>query len=257
MEEPKRVWHLGFLNHGYTELCPVSCGYEACRPLHTGYGRRPHYMIHYVVRGKGRLYSEAGEFAVTPGQIFLVMPQENAHYVADPEDPWEYIWICFTGKLAQKLDALNDRVMNMPIDPFAMIRGLEKRADTREEVGTAALFLIFAELFSGRPAPPHYVRRTVDTINSLYMTPITVESIAANLGIDRRYLARIFKTSMGISMQEYLIKVRMEQAEKLLRDKLPINLVSDLVGYSDPFHFSKMFKKYYGISPSRYKGRLL
>ena len=49
----------------------------------------------------------------------------------------------------------------------------------------------------------------------------------------------------------------MEQAEKLLRDKLPINLVSDLVGYSDPFHFSKMFKKYYGISPSQYKNRLL
>lgn len=245
---------MGFLNRGYTELAPISCGYHCCDPLHTGYGRRPYYMIHYVIRGKGILYSEAGEFSVTSGQAFIVMPREDARYTADAEDPWEYIWISFGGTLAGKLDAIKDRVMNMPYTAFGMIRALEKRPDTREEIGAAALFMIFAEVFSGRPARPHYVRRTVDTIHSLYMTPITVESIAETLGIDRRYLVRIFKASMGMSVQSYLIKVRMEQAEKLLRDKLPVNLVSELVGYGDPFHFSKMFKKYYGVSPSRFKG---
>jgi len=133
-----------------------------------------------------------------------------------------------------------------------MIRDLQKRQDTREEVGAAALFLIFAEIFSGRSRHPHYVRRTVDTINSLYMRPITVEAIASDLRLDRRYLARIFKASMGMSVQEYLIKVRMEQAEKLLRDGVSVSMTAELVGYNDPFNFSKMFKKYYGVSPSKF-----
>lgn len=253
MEMQKSSWHMGFLNRGYTELSPISCGWQACPPLHTGYGRRPYYMIHYVIKGKGTLHCEDGDYPAEQGQIFLVLPQEDAHYTADGEDPWEYIWICFSGTLAQKLDAFRERVFKIPYYPFGMVRSLENRTDTREEFGAAALFLIFSELFSGRPARPHYVRRTVDTINSLYMTPVTVESIAANLGIDRRYLSRIFKANMGISVQEYLIQVRMEQAEKLLQDKLPVNLVCELVGYSDPFHFSKMFKKYYGVSPSLYK----
>jgi len=252
LEDNKRFWIIGFLDRGYEELLPLNCGYEDCDPLHTGYGRRSYYMIHYVIKGSGTLYSEKGEYKVGHGQIFIVTPYENAHYVADESDPWEYVWIAFNGRLAKKLDSLDSRVFSTSYEPFAMIRDLQKRQDTREEVGAAALFLIFAEIFSGRSRHPHYVRRTVDTINSLYMRPITVEAIASDLRLDRRYLARIFKASMGMSVQEYLIKVRMEQAEKLLRDGVSVSMTAELVGYNDPFNFSKMFKKYYGVSPSKF-----
>jgi AraC family transcriptional regulator of arabinose operon len=130
-----------------------------------------------------------------------------------------------------------------------MLHSLRSRPDTREEIAAAALYMIFAELFTGSQSRPHYVQRTVETIDSLYMTPIRIETIAATLGIDRRYLARIFKSSMGLSVQDYLIRVRMEQAKKLLTEGLPVNLVAEMVGYSDPFNFSKMFKKYWGTSP--------
>jgi two-component system response regulator YesN len=113
--------------------------------------------------------------------------------------------------------------------------------------------MIFAELFTGSPSRPHYVRRTVETIDSLYMTPIRIETIAATLGIVRRYLARIFKSSMGLSVQDYLIRVRMEQAKKLLIEGLPVNLVAEMVGYSDLKYFSRLFKKSTGVSPSDYK----
>lgn len=252
MGENKRFWSIGFLDRGYRELSPINCGYENCMPGHTGYGRRAYYMIHYVIKGSGTLYSEKGEYKINHGQTFIILPYENAYYTADANDPWEYVWIAFSGTLAKKLDSLNERVVNIPYDAFNMIKNLEKRQDTREEVGASALFLIFSEIFSGRSSHPHYVRRTVDTIKSLYMTPITVESIANDLRLDRRYLARIFKANMGISVQEYLIKVRMEQAERLLRDGLSVNMTAELVGYNDPFNFSKMFKKYYGVSPSKF-----
>ena len=253
MEENKRFWTIGFLDRGYTELSPVNSGYERCVGLHTGYGRRSYYMIHYVIKGSGKLYSESGEFDVKAGQMFIVKPYENAHYTADENDPWEYVWISFRGSLTKKLETLDSMVLSAPHEPFLMIRNLEKRQDTREEMAASALFHIFAEILSGRSKHPHYVRRTVDTINSLYMQPISVESIANDLRLDRRYLVRIFKESTGMSVQEYLIKVRMENAERLLRDGLSVAMTAELVGYSDPFNFSKMFKKYHGVSPSRYE----
>jgi AraC-like DNA-binding protein len=253
LEEKSRMWYGGFLDRGYRELSPINYGYEYCESLHTGYGRRSYYMIHYVIRGTGKLYCENKEYTVDAGQIFIVLPYENAHYVADAQNPWEYVWISFEGTLAGKLDTLDSKVFDMPYEPFAMIRQLEKRQDTKEEIGASALFMIFAELFSGRSKHPHYVRRTVDSINSLYMSPITVESLARDVGLDRRYLTRIFKESVGESIQEYIIRVRMENAERHLKDGLSVAMTAELVGYNDPFNFSKMFKKYYGMSPSKYK----
>ncbi|MBE6608890.1 MAG: AraC family transcriptional regulator [Ruminococcaceae bacterium] len=247
-----KVWHYAFLDRGYTELNPLNCGYENCLPGHTGLAMRPYYLIHYVESGSGMLYGENGSYKVTRGQVFIIKPYENAHYVADENDPWNYVWIGFGGTMAKKLDTLDSPIAEMPYNAFSMIKNLEARNDTREEIAAAALFMIFGDLFSGRSSHPHYVRRTVDTINSLYMNQISVSGIADNLGLDRRYLSRIFRASMGMSIQEYLIKVRMEHAERLIRENISVNLTADLVGYSDCFNFSKMFKKYYGLSPRKY-----
>lgn len=243
---------MGFIDRGYTELHPINCGYEKCLPSHTGLGSRNYYMIHYIENGCGKLYIGENEYSVCKGQIFIIKPHEEATYIADTETPWQYIWIVFDGTMAKKLDRLTSPVSDMPYNAFSMIKNLEERPDTHEEVAAAALYLIFADLFSGKSTHPHYVRRTVDTINSLYMTPLTVAGIAESLGLDRRYLSRIFKENMGISVQDYLIRVRLEQAQKLLSEGTSVKMTAQLVGYTDCFNFSKMFKKYYTVSPKHY-----
>ena len=83
----------------------------------------------------------------------------------------------------------------------------------------------------------------------MYMTDISVADIAARLGLDRRYLSRIFRQRMGMTVMDYIIKTRLNSAYRLLSDGLSVTRVSELVGYSDPFYFSKMFKRFYGIPP--------
>ncbi len=253
MDENSKIhWFFGFLDRGYTELNPINCGYEACTGGHLGFGLRSYYMIHYIESGTGTLYTKNGEYRLNRGQCFIVKPDENVKYVADEIDPWTYVWIGFTGVLAKKLDTLPSPVAEIPYTAFSMIRALEDRSDTCEEMASAALFMIYADLMSGKPAHPHYVRRTVDTIISLYMTNLSVNNLADQLGLDRRYLSRIFKAYTGMGIQEYIIKVRMQEAEKLLRASYAVALTAGLVGYQDSFNFSKMFKKYYGISPRKY-----
>lgn len=252
MSKNKKMWTFGFIDRNYQDLSPVDYGFEACLPNHTGYGMRPYYMIHYVINGKGKLYCDDGIFDISAGQIFIVKPEEKAQYKADTAEPWEYIWISFVGNLAKKIESLNIRCCNMIYEPWNTIRNLPQRQDAKEEIAVSALFLIFAELFSGKSTRPHYVRRAVDTINSMYMTDLSVEAIASSLGLNRRYLVRLFKANTGMTIQDYIIKVRMEKAEKFLLNGMSVGLTAELVGYSDPFNFSKMFKKYYGVSPSKY-----
>ena len=90
-------------------------------------------------------------------------------------------------------------------------------------------------------------------INTTYFSDgLTVSNIAAEMGLDRRYLARLFKSNMGMTVQDYLIKVRMENAKKILKSGTSVSATASLVGYNDSFNFSKMFKKYTGVSPKAY-----
>ncbi len=76
-------------------------------------------------------------------------------------------------------------------------------------------------------------------------------AIAANrAGISYAHFSRLFKKQTGMNFSDYLMKVRMEEAKKLLDD--PANKIYDIsarVGYEDPKHFTRAFKLYFGVSP--------
>ena len=71
------------------------------------------------------------------------------------------------------------------------------------------------------------------------------------------YISKIFKEETGESPINYLIKIRLEKARDILikDDNSSIKSIANEVGYEDAYHFSKLFKKYYGISPLYYRKR--
>ncbi|MBQ7336858.1 MAG: helix-turn-helix domain-containing protein [Clostridia bacterium] len=242
-----------FGQHHFEDLNPLSCGYHDCPAGHIAKGMRPFYMIHFVEDGCGTLYFDGREQKVNKGQIFIIRPYEDIRYVADSETPWRYVYICFDGAQAKKLDTLGVRVTELSAAPFATLRALEERKDTREEMALSALYMIFAELLSGKAKHPHYVRRTVNMIHASYHSEqLSVSRIAEELSLDRRYLVRLFKEKTGGGIQEYIIKVRMDNAKALLENGFSVSATAAMVGYRDSFNFSKMFKKFVGSSPKQY-----
>ena len=247
--------HFALLDRGFGELNPVCCGSHRCPPEHTAYGLRDYYLIHYVESGTGTLTSRGKTFSVTPGQIFIISEGEDATYRADACEPWSYIYIGFRGRLATRFDALSSPVVSVSLNSASLLRSLIDREDTMEELSSAALFSLLADCFAGCSAKPHYVRRATDMINTGYMGAISVETVSATLRLDRRYLSRIFKARMGVSVKEYIIAVRMDRAKEHLSSGKSVALTAELVGYGDAFNFSKMFKKHTGMSPREYASR--
>lgn len=83
---------------------------------------------------------------------------------------------------------------------------------------------------------------------------ITLDSLAETMYISPNYLSKVFKEVTKDSPINYLIQIRLNRAALLLQNnQLTIKEVAKRVGYDDPFYFSKLFKKYYGVSPSHYQ----
>ena len=90
-----------------------------------------------------------------------------------------------------------------------------------------------------------------DYIQQHYMDEeLSVKQISENVVLDASYIRKIFNKYMKCTITDYILSVRMEHASRLLEQgNTSITEVSSLVGYKDSGYFSKVFKKYYGISP--------
>jgi len=83
---------------------------------------------------------------------------------------------------------------------------------------------------------------------------LTIHEVAKKNHVSPNYLSYLFKKNTGFNLWEYVIKLRMEDSrEMILNTDLRRYEIAERVGYESPEHFSKIFKKYYGISPSELK----
>ena len=91
-------------------------------------------------------------------------------------------------------------------------------------------------------------------IDSNYMKEISLDDVSSYCNISSYYFSKLFKQETGENYVEYLNKVRIENAKRLLNESdSSIKEVCYSVGFSDPNYFSRAFKKYEGVTPSEYK----
>ena len=83
---------------------------------------------------------------------------------------------------------------------------------------------------------------------------LSLDSIAQQFHVTSTYLCRLLKQETGISYKEYLTKLRMEEAKRLLSDpNIAIADVCQKIGYSNVSHFIKIFQKYEGTTPAKFR----
>jgi len=263
-------------NIHHSDLFLIHYGTEQCRPGHAyGPAVRDHFLLHFITAGKGIYQVGDRTYPLREGQGFMIFPNEVTYYQADNETPWTYYWVGFNGILAETLlqragitpetptfDCGADRSIQHCVT--AMIN-LEPAAKARDIRLTAHLYEFMSALIESNPLVaaaekqvPHaeYAEKVVRFIEMNYANKITVAEIASSIGLNRSYLNAIFHKQMNTSIQDYLIRYRMQRACQLMRnDALSIGDIARSVGYDDPLHFSKMFKKYQGQSPSEYRQR--
>jgi two-component system, response regulator YesN len=98
------------------------------------------------------------------------------------------------------------------------------------------------------------ITSTLNYIHSYYMDPLTLKQLSERVHLSDHYLGQLFKNITGKSFLKYLTQIRMENAVKFLNNPiLKVYEISEMVGYIDPKHFMKVFKRTYGCTPREYR----
>ena len=110
--------------------------------------------------------------------------------------------------------------------------------------------------FTGSFTSRHY-KRVLDYVAEHFAGKITLEDLAAEAGLSPYHFSRLFKMTIGQGPHQFLMAYRIEQSKKMLAqpDRAMIDIAHSC-GFSDQAHFSRVFKKFQGVAPSRYRTSL-
>jgi AraC-like DNA-binding protein len=121
---------------------------------------------------------------------------------------------------------------------------------------TLALFMQDAQKITVQNTANTYVQKGIEYISANYSYPITVEDIAAYVGLSRSHLFRSFETVLGLSPKEYLTDFRIRQSCYLLEHTdLSVTAIANSIGFDNSLYFSKTFHNKKGMSPKEYRKR--
>lgn len=93
-------------------------------------------------------------------------------------------------------------------------------------------------------------------LHTRYCENITLQSVADHFYISHYYLSHLMKKYLAVPMMQYVIHLRISEAQTLLLDtSYPIRQIAQMVGYPNPNYFSNVFRKITGVSPNEYRNR--
>ena len=272
----EKAYKLEFENEQTGALVVNCCGCSKTEPLHSfGPALKPHYMIHYILSGKGVFRTGGREYPLEAGSGFLIVPGHLAFYQADEKEPWTYVWVGFSGSGVESFVSYTGLSVRHPVfqsdqsdELYGSVRDMMEHntyglTNELRRNGQLQIFLSLIAESAGTQARPEedranqYVKRAVEFIQRNYCNPVKVTDVADYVCINRSYLYTLFENSMGMSPQQFLTAFRLTRAAELLAvSQLPVESIALSCGYQDPLVFTKAFKQMKGMSPSAYRKEL-
>lgn len=236
-----------------------------------------HWAFTYIVKGKGsfRVHGEA-EQRIDAGCLFWEWPGAEFTFGPDGKDGWDEYYITFEGgRIREWLDAqiiVPGTVMRVGSDR-SFIRKIETIGDLvdsgiPDNADRAALMLesLIYEFsvtdanrrsahFSGKQ--PEFIIQVLEDIAGSLYEPWDERQLWVRNHISRSTLRRLVLQNTGYPLNEYVNRLKISEARKLLRlTGLQIKEISQMLGYPDPAYFSRLFKKYTGVSAMTYRSKM-
>ena len=236
------------------------------------HGRKDYQMV-FISKGGAAFMRGDKEILLSGGDMILIPPNERNEYRYS--DPVDAMWIHFTGTAAERI------VREYSIEPFRIYH-----------VSDTTHFFLYAEKIikefqlqrvgfmnncngyllnmltlvkrridakysaeNQRSAPD--LTLIVEEMQTNFASGTDISAYAKMLNISESYFIHLFTEQFGMPPYRYLMSVRISQAKYLLGEtNVRVSDISASVGYDDPLYFSRIFKKYTGVSPSEFRKRV-
>jgi len=249
---------------------PKASGHFYSRPN----GANENILI-YCIDGKGWITVNDKKHKIGKNQFFIIEKNKPHKYGADKHSPWSIYWLHFSGEKASIFSSIFNHVLD--IEPVEGHR-IQERISIFEEIyqnlelGYSQDNLEYISmclwhlLASFRFVQQFRVINKVKQVNLtqqaiLYMKEnlnknLKLEEIAKHVHYSASHFSLMFTKNTSYSPLEYFAQLKIQRACQYLdHTDLSIKTISYKLGFSDPFYFSKVFKKHASLSPMQYKNR--
>jgi len=220
--------------------------------------------------------SEAtGAVSLELGDVFLLFPGVWHRYRAAAESRSTHVWLKFGGPFARQLlrrKLISPRKAVLRTGFNEMILQAYKRflnnlavepAGLQQLLAANVMEILGASLAAERSAQTvgsfgDAVRHAIRLLEKRVEQIVDLEQLAASLGLAYDRFRHIFKQQTGLAPYQYHLQLRINRAKELLRGTpLPAREIASLLHFDDPYHFSKIFKKKTGFSPTEWRTRTI
>lgn len=255
-------------------LAVAGGGCEHCLPEY--FIRRrdfPFYSLEFVLQGRGVLEFGRRKVMLGPGAVFSYGPGLPHVIRTDADEPMVKYFVDFTGFEARALleefhlgpgRALQVALPQKVLDLYEALlqNGINDTAYSERLCAGLLRVLVLKMAESAQPTDRRHTRafstylRSRQFLEERYLELQTLKDIAAGCRVDAAYLCRLFQRFDNLSPYQRLTRMKMSRAAQLLTSThLLVKEVADQLGYEDPYHFSRVFKKVYGVAPEQFGRR--
>lgn len=266
------VLHNDYLNFNNKCSCdyPIQVNtagyYDASSPFTTfnSVGRDDYYLL-YLVDGQLSVIINNKEHTIKKGSIVIFPPKYRYKYFGNP--PIHYLYVHFTGSYADRfleeccfvdLPCIieNDFSVEMQSKFNLMINAFLYKDPLYIQKSACLLQEILISIYENAKdkAEDSPLKASLKYIHNFFTSKIDIPYLANLENLSNSRYVTIFKKQMEKSPNEYIIDLRLQLAKSLLENtNMSIRQISESVGYTDQYFFSRLFKKHIGVSPQAYR----
>lgn len=231
------------------------------------------FQLVYIANGFGEFEAEhSGKIIVRPGTVFFLYPGVWHRYKPDYHSGWEEYWVGFKGIFAEHL--MNQKCFDNHTPLIHIGFNTEflsvfiRLIDTLKYEGIAfsqmascftiqLLALVYTSaLLKEKPnnRKEHIINNIRYQIHEYWSETISMEDLAAKHCVSYIWFRKAFKEVVGISPGQYHINLKIEKASQMLKETdLSISEIAFKTGFVSEHHFSNLFKRKTGKTPSSYR----
>jgi len=231
-------------------------------------------ILIYCLRGSGWYKIRDRHFTVKANEFILIpATREPMRYGADENDPWTIYWCHFSGK---DMDMFNKSFdIGLYDGPHSIVfnekglqlwdtmyRNLEMGYSKENLYNTNLCLYHFVATFlfpekhinEKKQDAKDMIHETILYMRKELGSRLTIEDMAAMHQLSASHFSSLFRKSTGMSPMDYFIHLKLQKACLLLyTDDMKVKDIAQVMGYDDLFFFSRLFKKYQGMSPDQYR----
>lgn len=234
------------------------------------------FNLHVVINGKGYLKTTTEVHILQKGDSLLYFPCEEQHYYSDIENPWEILWVHFSGNYLKEFFIEKGFHLsnvwtlklwdNVKVAIEKLLEEAEESAILHQSILSTLTYGIISEFISQAEMltvnKGDIYNKIVDilpTMRELSAKPFTLKYWADKLNISTYYFCKMFKKTTGMSPSNFVMLCRLQKSKQLLIEKRDwtVKQIALECGYPSISYFGRLFLQNEGLTPAEYRKKII